>query len=60
MKLQLALDDITLAGALELLQKVHEFIDIVELQTLFCKQEIGLTMGLSIEMCETVIEKKIL
>jgi len=37
-----------------------EFIDIVELQTLFCKQEIGLTMGLSIEMCETVIEKKIL
>jgi 3-hexulose-6-phosphate synthase len=39
MKLQLALDDITLAGALELLQKVHEFIDIVEVGTPFILAE---------------------
>lgn len=39
MKLQLALDDITLDDALTLLDKVHSFVDIVEIGTPFIIQD---------------------
>lgn len=39
MKLQLALDDITLAKAMELLEKVHNYVDIVEVGSPFIIQE---------------------
>ena len=35
MKLQIALDDVTLEGALELVKKVRDYIDIIEIGT-FC------------------------
>ena len=33
MKLQIALDDVTLEGALELVKKVRDYIDIIEIGT---------------------------
>ena len=35
MKLQIALDDVTLEGALELVKKVRDYIDIIEIGTPF-------------------------
>lgn len=39
MKLQLALDDLTLEKALELTEKVQDYIDIIEIGTPFVYQE---------------------
>ena len=39
MKLQLALDDLTLDEALELTEKVQDYIDIIEIGTPFVYQE---------------------
>lgn len=39
MKLQLALDDITLDDAVELLDKVHTYVDIIEVGSPFIIEE---------------------
>ena len=39
MKLQLALDDITLEDAVELLDKVHPYVDIIEVGSPFIIEE---------------------